>query len=510
MAHERGYRDVLYFDRGEGQGSSRQLAMQPWVIVTAISLALTIPVLASAYYSLILLLSSFRYPRELGASSELSSYPKVSILIAAYNEKFVISRTLEALKGLDYPKDMIRVVVADDSTDETVQIIDTKAEELSRAGIETLVSRRQARDGYKSGALNQAASMLVGEYALLLDADSTVASDVLTRGISVLQGHPEASFISYRVGHYNREQNITTRLFALSLDLGDTLNKMGSYSINGPFSFQGGYTLVSMATLRDVGFWSEDTIVDDADLSCKIYATGSRGIYLSGVRILGEDPATLEVWKKQAARVAQGWAKCVSTHWRTILGTRKLSVWRRSALLLMLTGPFSGLSWIVVTFLSATALLLGLNAPSNSLFVNPLYIVLVSLPIFSYFAAAAYSLHIQNIMTLRNLLLLPVLSYTGYSMLTATSIGFASGIVGRTGIFFRTPKSGPSHQLTKTYYFQSLKLDKTAIVEGLLAALSILLSVFVIFTGVWFLGLTLLGFGVLTLKSMNLSRLFSH
>ncbi len=92
-------------------------------------------------------------------------------------------------------------------------------------------------------------------------------------------------------------------------------------------------------------------------------------------------------------------------------------------------------------------------------------------------------------------------------MLTAASVGFVNGIVGRTGFFFRTPKSGPNYELTKTHYFRSIRLDKVAIVEGLLAAVAIVLSVLVIFSEVWFLGLSLLGFGILTLKSMNLSRL---
>lgn len=479
-------------------------------LVTIASLVFTVPVLASSYYSLILLLSSFRYPESLPERERPKRFPLVSILIAAYNEKFVISRTLEALISLDYPREKLQVIVADDSIDETREIIDNKVEQLRRSGIEAIVSRRASRLGFKSGALNQTAPLLKGEYVLLLDADSTVTPEVLIKGLAVFESHPDLGFISFRVGHYNRNKSIITRLFALSLDLGDTLNKMGAYSINSPFSFQGGFTLISTKVLREVGHWSGDSIVDDADLSCRVYSSGRRGIYLSEVRIFGEDPQTLEVWKKQAARVAQGWAKCVSVHWNTILHTPYLSRWRRIALLLMLLGPFSSLSWVVVTFLSAFSLIFGLSSPANSVFSNPFYIVLVSLPIVSYFASAAYSLYIQRIMTTRNLLLLPLLSYTGYCMLTASSIGFLNGIRGRTGFFFRTPKAGPSGEVEETEYYQNLRVDRTAIAEGILATLALIISLFVILEGVWFLGLTLIGFGVLTLKSMNLSRLLQH
>src|SRR5437764_1280512 len=83
-------------------------------------------------------------------------------------------------------------------------------------------------------------------------------------------------FVSFRVGHYNREQNLTTRLFALQLDQGDTVTKMGAYSIDSPYSFQGGFVLVSMDVLRQVGFWTKDSIVEDAELSCRIYCAGYR------------------------------------------------------------------------------------------------------------------------------------------------------------------------------------------------------------------------------------------
>ncbi len=476
-------------------------------VVVVVSLAFTVPVIASSYYSMILLISSFRYPKSSQQIERPTRFPSISILVATYNEKFVISRTLDALLYLDYPREKLQVVVADDSTDETRALIDNKVEDLRNSGIDATVSRRETRQGFKSGALNQASQLLKGEYVLLLDADSTPTPKVPIRGLAAFENHKDMGFVSFRVGHYNRHQSIITRLFALSLDLGDTLTKMGAYIINSPFSFQGGFTLISARVLKDVGYWSTESITDDADLSCKVYSSGKRGIYLSDVRIYGEDPQTLEVWKKQAARVSQGWAKCVSTHWGTILRTPRLSRWRKIALLLFLLGPLSSLSWIVVSFLSAFAIAFGLSPAANSIFSNPAYIILVSLPISSYFISAAYSLRVQGIMTGRNLLLIPLLSYTGYCMLTASSIGFLNGLRGETGFFFRTPKAGEESRPTTTDYFRSLTFDKVGIVEAVLSIAALIMSVIVMISGVWFLGLTMLGFGLLTLKSMNLSRL---
>ena len=194
------------------------LKMESWIYISAISLAFSIPGLLFSYYSVILFLSTFRYPRSLPEGPLPGDPSFVSILIATFNEKFVIANTLEAIKSLDYPRDKLLVVIADDSFDETVEVIDKKLLELNSLGIQSVVSRRKGRAGFKSGALNYVVPLLKGDYVLLLDADSTVSANVLKRGLSATSHDPRIGFVSFRVGHYNREQNLTTRLFALQLD----------------------------------------------------------------------------------------------------------------------------------------------------------------------------------------------------------------------------------------------------------------------------------------------------
>src|SRR5207247_8436367 len=447
-------------------------------------------------------------PKSLCEGHRDKGTPLVDILKATVNDKLVIDNTLYAIKNLDYPRDKLLVVVADDSSDETVDVIDRKILELNSMGIQSVVSRRKGRAGFKSGALSQAAPLLKGHYVLLLDADSTVKPDILTKGLTAFSRDPRIGFVSFRVGHYNREQNLTTRLFALQLDQGDTVTKMGAYSIDSPYSFQGGFVLVSMDVLRQVGFWTKDSIVEDAELSCRIYCAGYRGVYLSNVRIFSEDPSSLEVWKKQAARVAQGWAKCAIANGPKILKCKNLSVWRRIVLFSTLVGPFQGLSWVVVTFVSALGLIFGLSAPSNSIFSSPIYIIIVTLPVVSFFASGIYALYIQKIMSPHNLAILPLLSYTSSCMTTAIMIGFLNGVRGKTGFFFRTPKHGLGRDGNMQYH-RDIRIDRIAIAEGILATMALAMSIIVLLEGVWALALTLVGFGALTLKSMNLSRVFS-
>lgn len=483
------------------------MAIQIWFLIEVVTLVLSVPVFALEYYWVFLLGNSLRYPRDLGKGEvRLQRHPVVSLLIASFNERYVIERSLEAIKNLDYPKDKLQVVVADDSNDRTAELIDDKVRDLNRWGIEAMVSRRPSREHFKCGALNKAMESVTGEYVLLLDADSIITADAITKGIDTMEKHPRASFVSFRYGHYNRNYNLVTRMFALTQDIGDTLSKMGAYHIDAPFSLQGGMALVRAKDLRDVGLWSNERIADDADISIKMYLAGKRGIYLSSVKIMAEDPSTLEVWKKQVARTSQGWWRCIAKYGRLILTAEDISLRKKLGLVLMLMAPFTSLSWIVVTFLSALAVLLNLVPPANSLFSSQAYVVATAVPIALSLASGAWALRVQGLMTARNLILIPALGYASGSMLTLGSMGFFYGVFDRTGFFhYRTPKAG-SGEATKTRYFHALRNDRNAIVEGVLAASAIVLSGLVLLRGVWFLSLSLVAFGAFTLWSMNLAR----
>jgi cellulose synthase/poly-beta-1,6-N-acetylglucosamine synthase-like glycosyltransferase len=484
------------------------LVIQIWFPLELLTVVLSVPVLALEYYWIVLLVCSTRYPRSLAQDdSHLAEHPKVSVLIAAYNEKYVINRSLEAIKHLDYPKDKLQVVVADDSNDQTTAIIDEKARDLTSSGIETIISRRPSREYFKCGALNKAMEYVNGEYVLLLDADSMVTPDVLSKGIETLERHPKTSFVSYRYGHYNRNYNMVTKLFALTQDIGDTISKMGAYRIDAPFSLQGGFTLIRAKDLREIGQWSNQRIADDTDISIKTYLAGKRGIYLSNVRIMGEDPSTLEVWKKQVARTSQGWWRCIASYWKKIIKTPDVPFKKRIGLILMLMAPFSSLSWILVTFLSTFSIVFNLIPPASSIFNSPVYVAIVAIPFAVSMASGAWALKVQGQMTARNVILIPVLGYASGCMLVLGSMGFFYGVFDRMGFFlYRTPKSGSERETTKTTYFRHLTNDRNAIVEAVLGGAGIVLAWFVFVHGVWFLALSMAGFGIFTLKSMNLTR----
>ena len=71
------------------------MTIQIWFLIEIITLVITFPVLGLEYYWLVLLGTSTTYPRDLESREVvLQSHPTVSVLIASFNERYVIARSL--------------------------------------------------------------------------------------------------------------------------------------------------------------------------------------------------------------------------------------------------------------------------------------------------------------------------------------------------------------------------------------------------------------------------------
>ncbi len=98
--------------------------------------------------------------------------PRVSIIVAAYNEADGIGAKLENILSLDYPRDRLEVVIASDgSTDGTDAIVQTYAER----GVTLMALPRQG----KIPALNAAVAASTGEILVFSDANSRYTSSAI-------------------------------------------------------------------------------------------------------------------------------------------------------------------------------------------------------------------------------------------------------------------------------------------------------------------------------------------
>jgi cellulose synthase/poly-beta-1,6-N-acetylglucosamine synthase-like glycosyltransferase len=96
----------------------------------------------------------------------------VSVIIAVYNGEQFIARKLESVLQLDYPAELVEIiVVSDGSTDRTAAVVQTFASGRLRL--------LEAPHGGKSAALNAGISHAGNEILLLTDARQTLAPESL-------------------------------------------------------------------------------------------------------------------------------------------------------------------------------------------------------------------------------------------------------------------------------------------------------------------------------------------
>jgi len=100
-------------------------------------------------------------------------FPTITIVIPTHNEEAVIREKLDNILSLDYPRNLLQIIVCDDaSNDSTTGIV----RKFSYEGIE--LSEESARAG-KVGALNRALQLATGEIFIITDADIIVSKDSL-------------------------------------------------------------------------------------------------------------------------------------------------------------------------------------------------------------------------------------------------------------------------------------------------------------------------------------------
>jgi cellulose synthase/poly-beta-1,6-N-acetylglucosamine synthase-like glycosyltransferase len=101
--------------------------------------------------------------------------PKLSVIIAAYNEERAIARKIEDTLALDYPKEKVEIIVASDcSTDRTDEIV----RQFSDRGV---ILRRQSQRLGKTMAQNSAAEDASGEILVFTDATTGYRPDALRK-----------------------------------------------------------------------------------------------------------------------------------------------------------------------------------------------------------------------------------------------------------------------------------------------------------------------------------------
>jgi cellulose synthase/poly-beta-1,6-N-acetylglucosamine synthase-like glycosyltransferase len=257
---------------------------------------------------------------------DLGYQPFVSIHIATYNEKRVIGRLLEGCAALDYGH--YEVVVVDDSTDETAEILNSW-----KSHPRFKIVHRPNRDGFKGGALQVALEHMdpKADFVIVWDADSVPFPDSIqtflphffhANGNGNGHGNGNGSVWRYQWHILNKSESWLTESVRAEY--------AGSYMVERPFQeavgslkmVAGTAYMIRADLLHKLG-WGR-SLTEDWELTLKLYALGFKIVYTPYAESPAECVGTFGRLARQRMRWAEGHSYNVRRRFGQIMRSSRL------------------------------------------------------------------------------------------------------------------------------------------------------------------------------------------
>ena len=267
--------------------------------------------------------------------------PFVSIHLALYNESRVVDRLLTACTSFDYEN--YEVIVADDSTDDTVELL-KKWQNHPRVR----VIHRSSRKGFKGGALQEALRRMNSktEYVMVFDADFVPPADAIWHFLDYFgrlskpkngnghatngngHGAPQngdrlAVVQGYQWHMLNASENWITKGVRAEFSGSYVLERSGQELFGAMKMISGSVYMIRADVLRKLG-WST-SITEDWELTIRLYLAGYKVLYTPYIQAPAECVSTVSRLIKQRMRWAEGHTYNVKKYFWPILRSPNLT-----------------------------------------------------------------------------------------------------------------------------------------------------------------------------------------
>ncbi|KKU81477.1 MAG: Glycosyltransferase involved in cell wall biogenesis [Parcubacteria group bacterium GW2011_GWA1_47_8] len=256
------------------------------------------------YLEVFFLITFFEERLKLGAKSatgKLSYYPSVTIIVPCWNEEKTVSKTVESLLALRYPKDRLEIFVVDDgSTDKTWAVIQKFANNQQ-------IKLFQKENGGKHTAVNFGIKNTTSELIGCLDADSFVDKDALHEIASAFNEDPDMmAAIPTIIIHepktilqkMQRTEYHTVAFFKRMLSPLDAITVTP-----GPFSF------FRKEVFERIGLFKKAHNTEDMELALRMQSNHMRIRNVHTAHVYTSGPETLYKLYRQRLRWAYGGMK---------------------------------------------------------------------------------------------------------------------------------------------------------------------------------------------------------
>ena len=433
--------------------------------------------------------------------------PSITIQLPIYNEKYVAKRLVDAVCTMDYPKEKMRIMVLDDSDDDTVDLLGTIVDEYKKHGFQIEHVRRGTRKGYKAGALKYAMQTTDTEYVAIFDADFIPPNWFLKRAITHF-AKPNIGLVQCRWGHVNENYSAITQAQALSLDFHFLIEQKAKSNSHLFMNFNGTAGIWKRDCIEDAGGWHTATLVEDLDLSYRAQMKGWKCVFLPDIVVDAELPVQMNAAKRQQFRWAKGSIQCALKLLTDIVVKRKVAIETKIQAFIQLTRHIV-YPLMLVQFLALPILL----ASNMNLYVVS-FIPALTIATYLAMGPGAYIMIIQSMYHKSwksKAKILPALLVYNAGMSVNNSVAVFDAVLGKKNEFLRTPKYGiitkEDDWRNKAYNLPFTKMTLLEIFFGVYGIIGIFISIFSnnpIFIPI--IGLQTVGFFYIAYMSLSHTR----
>ena len=372
-----------------------------------------------------------------GPPPAVTEWPKVTIQLPIFNERYVIERLVDCVAQFDYPRDRLEIQVLDDSTDETQEVARNCVERHRQLGLPISYLHRDNREGFKAGALQAGMQSATGELIAIFDADFLPPADFLRRTVPYFS-EPKLGMVQTRWSYINRHFSALTEIEAILLDGHFVIEHTSRYRRGNFFNFNGTAGVWRRAAIEDAGGWEHDTLTEDTDLSYRAQLRGWQFLYLPEIACPSELPVEMNGFKSQQARWAKGLMQTAIKILPRVLRSKE-PAYVKSEAVFHLT---ANISYPLMVFLS----IILLPAMIVRFYQGWLQVLIIDLPLFvaSTCSISSFYLAAQRVLYpktwKRSIPYLPFVMAVGIGISIRNALAVLEAIFGVKTEFVRTPK----------------------------------------------------------------------
>ncbi len=239
---------------------------------------------------------------------QLGSYPAVTITVPCFNEEKTVTKTIQSLLALNYPKDKIKIIIVDDgSTDNTLDIIrefDGERESNISLGRYQNIKVFHKKNGGKYTALNFGLLHAQTDFFGGLDADSFTDPESLVRIMSYFEKDPSIMAVAPAV-LVNNPKMIVQNAQKAEYQMGIYLKKMFCFleAINvtpGPF------TIFRRKVFDDLGPYRHGHNTEDMEIAYRMQKNRYKIEHCNDAYVYTNTPSSIKKLYKQRLRWIYG------------------------------------------------------------------------------------------------------------------------------------------------------------------------------------------------------------